>query len=120
MRAGLGAVKLRRRALPAALAKLVTVARDVTGRYWVSCAVEDTIEAIGPVRSLSVGTDLGIARLAALSTGETLENPRTLGKLPRYALSACHSASPARAGARTAARAPGPASRTAAARTCTR
>ena len=75
---GLGAVKLRGRALPAAAPKLVTVSRDTAGRYWASFAVEEAIAAPPPAPRPSVGLDLGIAHLATLSTGEALENPRHL------------------------------------------
>ena len=74
----LGAVKLRGRPLPAAVPKLVTVSRDAAGRYWVSFAVEEPLRAAAPASSPSIGIDFGVARLATLSTGETVANPRPL------------------------------------------
>ena len=77
---GLGAVKLRGRALPKAMPKLVTVSLDTAGRYWVSFAVEESVTPLAPARRPSTGIDLGVARLAVLSTGEAVENPRSLAR----------------------------------------
>ena len=77
---GLGAVKLRGRALPAAMPKLVTVARDRAGRYWVSFAVEEPVAAMAPAKRECIGVDVGVKHLAVLSTGEYIANPRTLSR----------------------------------------
>lgn len=77
---GLGRVKLRGRYLPAAMPKLVTVSLDAAGRYWVSFAVEETFAAIAPAPCPSIGVDVGVAHLAVLSTGEAVENPRSLAR----------------------------------------
>ena len=45
---GLGAVKLRGRALPAAIPKLVTVPRETAERYRASFAVEEAIAPASP------------------------------------------------------------------------
>ena len=80
----LGAVKLRGRPLPAAVPKLVTVSRDAAGRYWASFAVEEPPVPAAPASFPSIGIDFGVARLATLSTGEVVENPRPLaGHLTR-------------------------------------
>ena len=75
---GLGAVKLRGRALPATAPNLITVSRDTAGRYWASFAVEEAITPARPAPRPSVGLDLGVAHLATLSSGEAVENPRHL------------------------------------------
>lgn len=83
----LGAVKLRGYNLPSQMPKMATVSRDAAGRYWVSFSVEGAIpEAPPPVRS-SIGVDAGARRLATLSTGERIENPRSLR---RYAAQMKH------------------------------
>ena len=74
----LGKVKLRGRALPTAMPKLVTVARAAAERHWASFAVDEFIASVLRARRKSVGLDVGITHIATLSTGETLENPRTL------------------------------------------
>ena len=75
---GIGRVKLRGRALPEAMPKMVTVSRDAAGRYWASFAVEEEVKpASEPVR-YSVGIDVGARNLATLSCGERIENPRSL------------------------------------------
>lgn len=53
----------------------VTVSRDRAGRWFVSMLCEDAI-APGPDTDLSVGVDMGITSLVALSTGEKIPNPR--------------------------------------------
>ena len=77
---GLGGVKLRGRALPKAMPKLVTVSLDVCGRYWVSFAVEETVATPAPAQRASIGVDVGVAHLAVLSTGEAIANPRSLAR----------------------------------------
>ena len=78
---GIGAVKLRGRALPQAMPKLVTVSLDAAGRYWVSFAAEETAPPPAPAQRPSIGVDVGVAHLAVLSTGEAIANPRSL---PRH------------------------------------
>ena len=74
----IGPVKLRGRALPSAVPKMVTVSRDPAGRYWASFAVEEEVKpAPEPVR-YSIGIDVGARYLATLSSGERIENPRSL------------------------------------------
>lgn len=56
---------------------LVTLTLDATGRYFVSFCAE--VEKAPPSLSCwapAVGVDLGLHRLAILSTGEKIENPR--------------------------------------------
>jgi putative transposase len=64
---------------------LVTLALDATGRYFVSFCAE--VEKAPPPLSCwapAVGVDLGLHRLATLSTGEKIENPRHLQARLRY------------------------------------
>ena len=53
----------------------VTVSRDGAGRWFVSLLVETTVEALPPTPN-TVGVDVGLTCLAALSTGEKITNPR--------------------------------------------
>jgi putative transposase len=52
----------------------VTISLDTAGRYHVSFAVEEEVDALPPT-SAEVGVDLGLADLAVLSTGEKIANP---------------------------------------------
>jgi len=57
----------------------VTVTRHPSGRYYVSMVLE--VAAMKRVTTgQSVGLDFGITRLATLSTGETIPNPRHLAQ----------------------------------------
>lgn len=71
----LGVLRLRwDRNLPSAPSS-VTVIREATGRYYVSFVVDAEVAA-KPKTGQSVGIDFGISRLATLSTGETIANPK--------------------------------------------
>nr|WP_200902569.1 RNA-guided endonuclease TnpB family protein [Protofrankia coriariae] len=54
-----------------------TVIREADGRYYVSFVVDVTGTAYPPTDS-EIGIDLGLDRLATLSTGEVVANPRHL------------------------------------------
>lgn len=53
----------------------VTVIREASDRYFVSFVVEAKTET-KPMTGQSVGIDFGISRLATLSTGERIANPK--------------------------------------------
>jgi putative transposase len=53
----------------------VTVSRDAAGRWHVSILVETVVQTLSPT-STAVGVDAGLTSLVALSTGETITNPR--------------------------------------------
>ncbi len=55
----------------------VTITKDRAGRYFASLCLDETVEAL-PKTGMSVGIDLGINRLATLSNGERVANPRHL------------------------------------------
>lgn len=55
----------------------VTVSKDPSGRYFVSILVEEDIVSL-PVTPQTIGVDLGITSLVALSTGEKVGNPQFL------------------------------------------
>ncbi len=57
----------------------VTITKDCANRYFVSILVEDDIPPL-PVGNSMVGLDLGIKSMVALSTGETIGNPRFFQK----------------------------------------
>ena len=76
---GLGTCRLSWSRKPQGTPKMVTVRRDAAGRYWVSMAIEESIETLAPAPT-SIGIDLGTTHLATLSTGERLENPRHLNR----------------------------------------
>ena len=48
------------------------------GRWYVSVLEPDDIKEIGPSGKSEVGLDLGVARLATLSDGTVIDNPRAL------------------------------------------
>ena len=53
----------------------VTIIRESTGRYYASFVV-DVAVAAKPMTGRAVGVDFGISRLATLSTGEFVPNPK--------------------------------------------
>ncbi len=68
------------RALPkGAQPSSVTVSKDCANRYFVSILVEEDIKPL-PVVPHMVGLDLGIKSMVALSTGESVGNPRYFAK----------------------------------------
>jgi putative transposase len=81
----LGALKLAE-ALPSVdRPDLVSLTLDAAGRYFVSFCTE--VEKAPPsfsYRAPAVGVDLGLHRLATLSTGEKIENPRHYQARLRY------------------------------------
>jgi putative transposase len=73
----LGVLRLKwDRNLPSAPSS-VTIIREATGRYYVSFVVDVAVQQL-PETGLSVGVDFGISRLATLSTGERIANPKHL------------------------------------------
>jgi len=57
----------------------VTVIRKPSGRYFVSLVV-DVIPVPLPETGISIGIDFGISRLATLSNGERVANPKYINK----------------------------------------
>jgi putative transposase len=57
----------------------VTISKDSANRYFVSILVEEEIKPL-PTTPKMVGLDLGIKSLVALSTGESVGNPRYFAK----------------------------------------
>jgi putative transposase len=57
----------------------ITMTKDCANRYFVSILIEEKIEP-KPVVNTMVGLDLGIKSMVALSTGESVGNPRYLAK----------------------------------------
>jgi hypothetical protein len=53
----------------------VTISKDGANRYLISILVEEEIKPL-PVTPQMVGLDLGIKSMVALSTGESVGNPR--------------------------------------------
>lgn len=53
----------------------VTVAKDASGRYFVTLTLEETKEQL-PKTGKAVGIDLGVNTLAVMSDSSTVENPR--------------------------------------------
>jgi putative transposase len=54
----------------------VTITKDCANRYSVSLCLDEPAKAALPKTGKQVGIDLGILRLATLSTGERIANPR--------------------------------------------
>jgi putative transposase len=81
----LGALKLAESLPSVDRPDLVTLTMDATGRYFASFCAEvekDPLPLYG--RAPAVGVDLGLHRLATLSTGEKIENPRHYQARLRY------------------------------------
>src|SRR5204863_2959349 len=57
----------------------VTIIKDSAERYFVSILVKEDIKPL-PVVNKMVGLDLGIKSMVALSTGESVGNPRYFAK----------------------------------------
>jgi putative transposase len=57
----------------------ITITKDCANRYFISILVECEIEPL-PVGNEMVGLDLGIKSMVALSTGESVGNPRYFAK----------------------------------------
>ena len=57
----------------------VTITKDCANRYFVSILVEEDMKPL-PVVNNMVGLDLGIKSMVALSTGESVGNPRYFAK----------------------------------------
>jgi len=57
----------------------VTISRDSAGRYFISILVAEAIKPLA-VTPNTVGLDLGIKSMVALSTGEQVGNPRYFAK----------------------------------------
>ena len=57
----------------------VTVSKDSANRYFISILVEEEIQPL-PLTPKMVGLDLGIKSMVALSTGESVGNPRYFAK----------------------------------------
>ena len=53
----------------------VTVEKDAAGRYFVCLVLDEGVEPL-PKTGESIGVDLGINRLATLSNGERIHNPK--------------------------------------------
>ena len=63
----------------------VTITKSPAGRYYVTLVLDEVVEHL-PKTNASVGIDLGINRLATLSTGERIPNPQHLkSKLKKLA-----------------------------------
>jgi putative transposase len=57
----------------------VTITKDSTNRYFISMLLAEDIKPL-PVTPKMVGLDLGIKSMVALSTGESIGNPRYFAK----------------------------------------
>lgn len=75
----LGNMKLTEK-LPAGMPKLITISTDGTGKYYASYGVEQVINHLPKTGSM-VGIDMGSRKLASLSDGTTIENPKFLKHL---------------------------------------
>jgi len=79
----LGAVKVRWSRVPAGTPKMVTLSKDACGRYFVSFACEEVVEAL-PLTGKVIGLDLGVKDVIAGSDGYKSGNPRHLKKQLRH------------------------------------
>ena len=81
-RAKVGRLKVRWSRMFKSRPTTVTVEKDKAGRYFVCLALDEAIEP-RPKTGLSVGVDLGINRLATLSNGERIANPKHTSQFAR-------------------------------------
>ena len=58
----------------------VTIIKDCAERYFVTLCLDECCKTLSKTRR-SIGIDFGISRLATLSTGERIPNPRHLRKM---------------------------------------
>lgn len=75
---GIGTVKLFLSRPIEGRVKTVTIRRDLCGDWWVCFACDQVPAKLLPTTGHVVGVDLGLATFAALSSGETVANPRHL------------------------------------------
>ena len=73
--AKMGAIKVKWSRSPVLEPSSVRILRDASGRYFASMVVEVEPVAL-PETGQSVGIDFGLNRLATLSTGERIANPK--------------------------------------------
>jgi putative transposase len=60
----------------------VTITKDTAGRYFVTLCLDETFKR-WPRTGEAVGVDLGVSRLATLSNGERIANPKYGARLQR-------------------------------------
>lgn len=77
--AKLGRLKIRWSRSFASNPSTITITKDRAGRYFITFNLDERIEKL-PKTKLAVGVDLGISRLATLSTGERIPNSQYLRK----------------------------------------
>ena len=75
---GLGRLRIRWSRAFESEPSTVTITKDCCGRYFVTLCLDETIRPL-PKTGEAVGIDLGINRLATLSNGERIPNPKHLG-----------------------------------------
>jgi len=56
----------------------VTIIKEPSGRYFVTLCLDEVVEKL-PKTGKTAGVDLGVSRLATLSNGERIANPKNLG-----------------------------------------
>lgn len=61
----------------------VTITKDTAGRYFVTLCLDETFKR-WPKTGEAIGIDLGISRLATLSNGERIANPKHDARLQRH------------------------------------
>lgn len=72
---GLGRLKVRWSRRFQSAPTTITITKDGAGRYFVALCLDETFEPL-PKTGVGVGVDLGINRLATLSNGQRISNPR--------------------------------------------
>src|ERR1017187_7975885 len=75
--AKLGHLRIRWSRQFASTPSTVTIIKDCAGQYFACLCLDETVETL-PKTGASVGIDLGVSRLATLSTGEQVANPQHL------------------------------------------
>jgi putative transposase len=78
--AKLGAMKVRWSRAFVSEPTTATITKSPSGRYHVTLCLDEPEPAHFPKTGNAIGVDLGLNRLATLSNGERIANPRFLGK----------------------------------------
>ncbi len=75
---GIGRLKIRWSRSFKSIPTTVTIIKESSGRYYVTLVLDECIKKL-PKTGETIGVDLGVSRLATLSNGERIANPKHLG-----------------------------------------
>ena len=79
---GLGRLKIKWSRKFSSKPSTVTITKDTAGRYFATLVLDETVSPL-PKTGQRIGIDLGINRLATLSSGEKIPNPQYTRRLEK-------------------------------------